>query len=184
MSILGGPRAGQGAAEPPSEPSAAAGARLARPSRRTVLGGAAVGAAAPFLAACSSDSSAEGGSRTSAGAGSGTSSTGGDTGSGANGSGGSGAVLAKTSEVPEGGGLILADDGVVITQPKPGRFNGFSSTCTHQGCTLDNVSDGTINCVCHGSKFSIEDGAPVAGPAQTPLPEKPLIVAGAKISLG
>ncbi len=93
-------------------------------------------------------------------------------------------MLAKTSEIPEGGGLVLADQGVVITQPKPGMFNAFSSSCTHAGCPVDNVSDGTINCNCHGSKFSIEDGSPVSGPAQTPLPEKPLIVAGSKISLG
>lgn len=180
-------RTAQHPAGPPSEPGTIVpGDRSATHSRRTVLRGAAVaGVAVPLLAACGSDSETEGGSQTSRPAGSGKSSAGGGkTESAPGGSGGSGAVLAKTSEVPEGGGLILADDGVVITQPKPGMFNGFSSTCTHQGCPVDNVTDGTINCVCHGSKFSIDDGSPVAGPAQSPLPEKPLIVAGNKISLG
>ena len=184
MSILGAHGAARDPAEPPVEPSGSTGAKHGTPSRRTVLRGAAVGAAVPFLAACGSDSSAEGGAQTSAGAGSGSPSTGGASGKGTNGSGGAGAALASTSDVPEGGGLVLRDDGVVITQPKPGRFNAFSSTCTHAGCTVDNVSDGTINCNCHGSRFSIDDGAPVSGPAQSPLPEKPLIVAGSKITLG
>lgn len=78
----------------------------------------------------------------------------------------------------------MADDGVVITQPSAGMFNGFSSTCTHQGCPVDNVSGGTINCICHGSQFSIKDGSVVTGPATTPLPDKPLIVTGSKIFLG
>ncbi len=185
MGIAGTSRGAHAGAEPTSSSeSQNLGGPPAPPTRRTVLRGGLAGVAVPLLAACGADSSTSG-SDTSAPAGSGRSSAGGEqTDSAPGGSGGSGTVLASTGEVPEGGGLILADDGVVITQPKPGRFNGFSSTCTHQGCPLDNVSGGTINCICHGSKFSIEDGSPVAGPASAPLPPKPLIVAGAKISLG
>jgi Rieske Fe-S protein len=62
-------------------------------------------------------------------------------------------VLAATSDV--GGGVILADRGVVVTQRSSGEFKGFSATCTHQGCTVSSVSNGTINCACHGSRFSI-----------------------------
>jgi Rieske Fe-S protein len=79
--------------------------------------------------------------------------------------------LVATSEVPVGGGVILADEDVVVTQPADGEFRGFSATCTHQGCTLADVADGVIQCECHGSRFSIEDGAVENGPATQPLPE-------------
>ncbi len=101
-----------------------------------------------------------------------------------------GEVLTATSEVEVGGGVILGESGVVVTQPSSGEFKGFSSTCTHQGCTVSSVSDGTINCACHGSKFSIEDGSVVQAAsgltpdAQAPLPEVPISVDGDSILAG
>jgi len=86
--------------------------------------------------------------------------------------------LAQTSEVEVGGGVVLDDQDVVITQPVAGEWKGFSATCTHQGCTITDVADGTINCNCHGSKFSLADGSVVGGPAPEPLPEKPVVVDG------
>jgi Rieske Fe-S protein len=147
------------------------------PRRRTVLRGAvATGLGLPFLAACGSDSSEASGDSTS------TPASGKQSSAAADPSGSS--ALATTNEVPEGGGLVLADDGVVITQPKAGTFEGFSSACTHAGCPVDNVSDGTINCICHGSQFSIEDGSVVTGPASAPLARKPVVVKGNDIALG
>jgi Rieske Fe-S protein len=84
-----------------------------------------------------------------------------------------GGAVARTADVPTGGGLIL--DGVVITQPASGEFRGFSTTCTHQGCTVTTVGDGTIDCPCHGSRFSIEDGSVVqAAAGLTPQQQNPL----------
>jgi Rieske Fe-S protein len=84
-----------------------------------------------------------------------------------------GGAVARTADVPAGGGLIL--DGVVITQPASGEFRGFSTTCTHQGCTVTRVGDGTIDCPCHGSRFSIEDGSVVqAAAGLTPQQQNPL----------
>ena len=71
-------------------------------------------------------------------------------------------------DVPVGGGVILASQNVVVTRPDKGTFEGFSATCTHQGCTLASVASGTINCGCHGSQFAITDGANVAGPSGSP----------------
>ncbi|MBA3264798.1 MAG: Rieske (2Fe-2S) protein, partial [Nocardioidaceae bacterium] len=45
------------------------------------------------------------------------------------------------------------------------------------------VADGTINCPCHGSTFSIEDGSVVSGPATEPLAEAPLIVSDKEVIL-
>jgi Rieske Fe-S protein len=93
-----------------------------------------------------------------------------------------GAKLAATSDVPVGGGLVLPDAALVITQPKAGTFKAFSAICTHQGCTVSAVEDGTINCPCHGSQFAIADGAVVDGPAKKPLPAKKITVSGGSIT--
>lgn len=93
-----------------------------------------------------------------------------------------GGGIASTADVPVGGGLILAQQAVVITQPTKGDFKGFSSTCTHMGCTVGSVSD-TINCPCHGSMFSIEDGSVVGGPAPAGLAAKDVVVDGGSINL-
>lgn len=148
-------------------------------TRRTVLRGAMVaGIAAPFLAACGGDSTSNVGSTGS------TSPPGGSTSPpGGGGSTGTDSAIATTADVPEGGGLILKDPQIVITQPAAGEFKGFSSICTHQGCPVDNVTDGTINCTCHGSMYSIEDGSVVGGPAPAPLPEQKIAVKGKSIAL-
>lgn len=97
--------------------------------------------------------------------------------------------LATTSDIEVGGGKIFADENVVITQPTEGAFVAFAATCTHQGCPFESVSDGTINCGCHGSKFSIEDGSNVEGPNGTEagsvddLDEVAISVSGDQISL-
>ena len=94
-----------------------------------------------------------------------------------------GDALARTSEIPVGGGKIFADEKVVVTQPAKGDFKAFSAVCSHQGCMVKSVEGGTINCVCHGSKFSIEDASVQAGPATRPLPAEKITVTGDSIGL-
>ncbi|UYQ61352.1 Rieske (2Fe-2S) protein [Streptomyces peucetius] len=89
--------------------------------------------------------------------------------------------LTSTGEIPVGGGRVFADRKVVVTQPEAGDFKAFSAVCTHQGCTVANVSDGTINCLCHSSKFQIDDGSVASGPATKPLPAQPITVSGDSI---
>ena len=85
------------------------------------------------------------------------------------------------SEVPVGGGVILDGADYVITQPSSGRFKAFSKICTHQSCPVTAVEGRTINCSCHGSKFSIKDGSVQNGPATRPLPEAEVTVAGDEV---
>jgi len=94
-----------------------------------------------------------------------------------------GQELTTTADIPVGGGKIFKDEQVVVTQPKEGEFKAFTSICTHQKCPVANVSDGTINCTCHGSKFSITDGSVANPPATQPLAEKKITVSGNSILL-
>jgi Rieske Fe-S protein len=143
--------------------------------RHALTGAAAVGLGGPLLAACAADD--EPTTADDPGP-SGSTSSDPDAGGEA-----PGAALASTSEIEVGGGTIFADQKVVVTQPSEGEFKGFSSTCTHQGCQVASVSDGTINCPCHGSQFSIEDGSVAGGPAPGPLSAVELNVQGGEISL-
>lgn len=130
---------------------------LPTPTRRTVV--AAVGAAglAVALTACGS----------------------GDDSSSAS----SGASLGRTTDIPEGGGKIFKDEGVVVTQPTAGTFKAFSSKCTHQGCAVTSVADGVIVCPCHKSHFSVADGSVKQGPATQALPAAEIKVSGDAITL-
>jgi Rieske Fe-S protein len=122
------------------------------PSRRAVLQGLAVGGASlPLLAACGLTDAQDQ----------------------------TGAI--RTGDIPVGGGTVYAGRQVVVTQPGKGEFKAFSAICTHAGCTVGQVADGTIDCPCHGSEFSIRDGSVVRGPATQPLPEKQVTVKGDRI---
>lgn len=80
-----------------------------------------------------------------------------------------GRPVGLASQVPVGGGTVFPDARVVVTQPASGEFRGFGIVCTHDSCELTSVSDGTINCPCHGSRYAIADGSVVRGPARTGL---------------
>ena len=156
-------------------------------SRRSVLRAAGVGGAAAAIgltaAACGSSSSGSstGSSNNNAAAGGGSSAA--ASASSGSGSGGS-SLLATTSDVPvDGGKIVNADGGIVITQPTAGTYKAFTAVCTHQGCTVGSVSDNQITCPCHGSVFSAKDGSVISGPAQAPLAAKSIKVSGTQIFL-
>lgn len=86
--------------------------------------------------------------------------------------------MSKTADIPVGGGTIFKDRKVVVTQPVEGDFKAFSAVRTHQGRVVSGVSDDTVNCACHGSEFSITDGAVENGPATKPLPSEQITVSG------
>lgn len=92
-------------------------------------------------------------------------------------------ALTATSAIPVGGGKIFAAQTTVVTQPSAGEFKVFSAVCTHMGCIVSQIADGRIDCPCHGSEYSITDGAVLAGPAPKPLPAKPFKVTGDSIFL-
>jgi Rieske Fe-S protein len=85
-------------------------------------------------------------------------------------------AIARTRDIPVGGGAVFPDRRVVVTQPAPGEYRGFGIVCTHDGCELNQVAGGTINCPCHGSRYSIVDGSVVQGPARTGLRQETVSV--------
>lgn len=94
-----------------------------------------------------------------------------------------GGALARVllAEVPEGGGVVLAEPPVVVTQPEAGTFAAFGATCPHQGCPVTRVDASGIICPCHSSIFDIADGHVVGGPAQQGLPVLTATVEGDEI---
>ena len=150
----------------PSSPNATA------LSRRTVIKHAGLAAAAlAGLSGCATYGS--GGTPSSAPA---SSAGGGAT------SAGGGTATATTADIPVGGGKIFADIQAVVTQPTAGTFKAFSSICTHQSCPVASVTD-TINCDCHGSKFSITDGSVVNPPATQSLAARTVTVQGDNLTV-
>lgn len=125
-------------------------------SRRNVLAGVAAIGATSALVACGQDAtSAPGGS-----------------------SGSSGPTTVSAATVPVGGGTVLGDQGVVVTQPTAGTYKAFSAVCTHQGCLVSEVANSKITCACHNSLFSAADGSVLSGPASRPLASKTVTVSG------
>ncbi|MGV9734821.1 QcrA and Rieske domain-containing protein [Rhodococcus aetherivorans] len=137
-------------------------------SRRSVLLGAGVAAVAA-TAACSTYGDEPASGQTSAAE---------DAGTGA----AAGQPLAAVADIPVGGGRIFPDQKVVVTQPAAGEVLAFSAICTHQGCTVAAVQDGTINCPCHGSRFNL-DGTVANGPAARPLESRAVTVENGEITL-
>ncbi|MFD3523423.1 Rieske (2Fe-2S) protein [Streptomyces sp. NPDC058653] len=148
-------------------------------ARRTVVAAAgAVGLGAALVACGSDDEPSDSAAETPAGEGGAEDGANGDSGAA-----GKGEVLAKTADIPEGGGKVFEDKGVVVTQPTAGDFKAFSAVCTHSGCTVGDISNGTITCPCHGSQFSAADGSVKKGPASKPLGAASITVEGDSISL-
>lgn len=94
----------------------------------------------------------------------------------------SGAALAKVADVPVGGGVILPDEKLVLTQPQSGEFKAYSAVCTHQGCLVSAVRKGFIECSCHGSRFAVATGVPTDdSPAKKPLSAAAVTVKGTDV---
>lgn len=145
-------------------------------SRRGMIRGVAAGGLAlPLLAACGDDAAtpSPGGSDASSSASSGSPTAS-----------GGGSISVPAADVPVGGGTILADDLVVVTQPSEGEFKAFTAVCTHQKCPVTEIADGEIICPCHASHYSITDGSVVSGPAPAALEEFSVSVEGDQVLIG
>ena len=151
-----------------------AGGSSSAPAESTAASGAAAASSGPSSAAASSAAAST--APSSAAASSAPSSAAASSAAAAN-------ALAATSAIPVGSGTVFTGPKVVVTQPTAGEFKAFSAVCTHMGCIVSQVSNGTIDCPCHGSQYNITTGAVVAGPAPSPLPAAQIKVSGSSIFL-
>lgn len=81
--------------------------------------------------------------------------------------------LCRLDELVEGQPVGAEVDGVaMVAVRRHGSVDVLESRCTHRGGPLHEggVSDGCITCPWHGSRFSLETGAVVRGPASAPEP--------------
>ncbi|WP_410808874.1 Rieske (2Fe-2S) protein [Micromonospora sp. 067-2] len=125
-------------------------------SRRTLLAGAGAVGAAGLLGACGDgDAPADAAAATS------------------------GTVLARTADVPVGGGTVVA--GVLVVQPTAGVFQAYDAACPHQGVQIAAPRDGVSTCPAHNSTFAVADGARLGGPATRGLTEIAVRVDGTDI---
>ncbi|WP_433081525.1 Rieske (2Fe-2S) protein [Dactylosporangium sp. CA-052675] len=157
---------------------------MCTPTRRTLLAGATAAGLATALSGCAAYGldSANPASPADNAAGTGDGGTGDQSGAGPDGAAANAASFAKTSDIPVGGGKIFADQKIVVTQPTAGTFRCFTAVCTHAGCVVGDVSEGTINCPCHGSRFKVADASVAAGPAKKALGAIAIKVTGDAIS--
>ena len=139
-------------------------------NRRKVLAGTGIVAVGAVVAACSSSN--EGSPAATE-----------DTAIGGTKVGATGTVLAAVADVPVGGGVVMSDPPVVVTQPKAGEIKGFTAICPHAGCLVGSVTADEIICPCHGSRFSAVDGSVTSGPAQQGLAPAAVSVQGANVVL-
>lgn len=74
-------------------------------------------------------------------------------------------------DLPEGK-LVKGEAGgvAVLLYRKGSRIYALADRCTHRGCSLsEGETDGSwVKCPCHGSRFRLEDGEVLQGPAVAP----------------
>jgi Rieske Fe-S protein len=79
---------------------------------------------------------------------------------------------AKNQALTAPGGALLVDtskDTIMIIRTSATDVVALSAICTHSGCSMNFLpSQQLLDCPCHGSQFA-EDGSVVKGPARRPL---------------
>jgi nitrite reductase/ring-hydroxylating ferredoxin subunit len=80
---------------------------------------------------------------------------------------------ADAAQLPEGRPTrVVVDDTPVLLLRQGNNTYAIHDRCSHRGCSLSEgeVHGEEIVCSCHGSRFSLRDGAVINGPATTAQP--------------
>ena len=87
-------------------------------------------------------------------------------------------AIVELAEIPPGGSVvrIVNERKVVVVRGGGDQVRAFGAVCTHAGCTVKGIDNGSILCVCHGSRFDPVTGSVLQGPARAPLAEVPVRV--------
>jgi nitrite reductase/ring-hydroxylating ferredoxin subunit len=85
-------------------------------------------------------------------------------------------AVGALADLPEGRGTTREVDGVTVMVVRSGELVlAVADRCTHQGASLSrgpvHVTDAlaTVTCPAHGSRFRLDDGHVLHGPATRPV---------------
>jgi nitrite reductase/ring-hydroxylating ferredoxin subunit len=92
--------------------------------------------------------------------------------------------VASTKNLSSGGKInVKIGNKEILVVNLNGKYYAIGNVCTHKGCKLSNgtLSEGKIECPCHGSVFDIKNGKVVSGPAKKSEPVFKIKIEGNQI---
>ncbi len=95
-------------------------------------------------------------------------------------------TIAKTSDVPENGGVAVDVEGLRIAVFNvDGKYYALDDRCTHADASLaeGDVDERTVECPLHGARFDLDTGAALSAPAERPVVAYKVHVAGDDIQI-
>jgi 3-phenylpropionate/trans-cinnamate dioxygenase ferredoxin subunit len=79
--------------------------------------------------------------------------------------------VAKAADLEEGTMQMVEVDGTLILLIRQERLYALQGTCSHEYFELDKgfLSEGSVTCALHFSRFELDDGVSLDPPAELPL---------------
>ncbi len=78
-------------------------------------------------------------------------------------------VQVKVTDPLSAGGVIMQKEFILFD--RGGKCWALSRKCTHLGCSVNyQETEDLLECPCHQSRFQVDSGAVIRGPASRPLP--------------
>lgn len=94
----------------------------------------------------------------------------------------------RAAQLQDGHMTRVADaaDNVAVLVRRGERVYALADSCTHLGCSLakGRLQGASIVCACHGSRFALDDGRVLGGPATFPQPRYETRIKDGTIYLG
>jgi 3-phenylpropionate/trans-cinnamate dioxygenase ferredoxin subunit len=94
--------------------------------------------------------------------------------------------VASVEDVPEGTMHMVQVDGVqILLVHTDGQIRAMQGICTHEYFELDKgfLTDGSLTCALHLSRFDLATGEPLDPPAEVPLARYPVSVESGRVVL-
>ena len=94
-------------------------------------------------------------------------------------------TVARADEVPEGTMIMVQVDGTDILLVNQDGLHALQGTCSHEYFELDKgfLTDGSVTCALHLSRFDLISGESLDPPAELPLATFPVTIEGDDIVL-
>ena len=94
-------------------------------------------------------------------------------------------TVARAADLEEGTMLMVQVEGTNILLINQDGLHALQGTCSHEYFELDQgfLSDGSVTCALHLSRFDLSDGEPLDPPADLPLATYAVVVEGEDIVL-